>query len=181
MEYRDASGGAILASRRPARECLRDHIVNEIAPRVPATSWREADEVPLRYTTDIQTLVLCCLPHCTGDTTARDAVYVLECLHNSGHATTALQELGKHNPRWAKAQSADRLLYVGVAKNLLRRLNQHLNDPGGAGAHFTTVFPPIRILDVSWYRNHLLAGLAERMLARELRKRFEDDYVSQPG
>lgn len=181
MEFRDTSGGAILVTRRPARERLHDRIVNEIVPRIPATSWREADDLPLRHSTDIQTLVYCCLPHCTGDTTARDAVYVLECLANDGHATTALQELGKYNPRWAAAQSADRLLYVGVAKNLLRRLNQHLNDPGGRGAHFTTVYPPIRVLDVSWYRNRPRAGLAETMLARELRNRFPDNYVSQPG
>jgi predicted GIY-YIG superfamily endonuclease len=164
------------------QEPLRDRIRVKTVNEVPTEHWREADgQLPLRHATDPWTIAMCALPHCTGNCQT-NAVYVLECLANSNYQHTASYELGLAKQKWVDdVESAERLLYVGVTVDVLNRLNEHLNDPGGDGAHFTTVFPPIRVLNISWYHSYAEAQRAEELTAELLRERFPNDYISQPG
>lgn len=181
MHYVGKRGGPSLGYQvddTPIEKYVRD----EVVPRIPADSWQETDEpLPLQYHTDVWTIATVALPHCTGGRKT-DAVYVLECIHNTQYQHTALSELGKYKKKWQKKiPSANRLLYVGVTKNLVRRLDQHLNNTDDRGAHFNRVFPPVRLLDVSWYSSYTQAHRAEELTAKLLRERFPGDYVSQPG
>lgn len=110
----------------------------------------------------------------------RACVYVLECRRNTHPASTAAEyQLNKIFPWASEASQSRRPLYVGYTVDLLKRIDEHLNSPGAAGARFTTIFPPIRILDVSWYSHPPQARTAERITAQLLRKRFPRDYVYQ--
>jgi hypothetical protein len=159
--------------------------VQEVVPRVPETSWLELDDdpasLPLRYDTSFETIVLAALPHATGSTLRTKAVYVLECRHNRRFGSTAVTNDINIGHDWGETSSATRLLYVGVTVNLLSRLDQHLNSPGKRGANFTGVFPPMRILDVSWWATYQRAQRAEKLIADGLEDRFEGDYVAYPG
>jgi hypothetical protein len=159
--------------------------VREIAPRVPETSWQELDDgpatLPLRYDTSFQTLVLAALPHATGATLRTNAVYVLECLQNRQFGSTAVTSGINIGHEWNETISANRILYVGATKDLLRRLDEQLNSPGEGGANFTTVFPPIRILDVSWWATFQRARRAKKVIGEALEDRFPGDYVSWYG
>jgi len=164
------------------RETLHDRVRREVVPDIPEERWQEtSDQLPLQHRTDPWTIAWSALRFCTGELRSY-AVYVLECMYSKRHRSIALSELGIYRPTWRnQVDNADRLLYVGRAKNLTRRLHQHLNEPGDKGANFTAVFPPVRILNVSWYSSKYDADRAERATAELLRKRFPDDYVSQPG
>jgi predicted GIY-YIG superfamily endonuclease len=109
-----------------------------------------------------------------------DAVYVLECRPNTHPTATAARYFERVDQPWTgTVAGAKRLLYVGVTTNLHRRLHEHLNSPGNRGAQFTTVFPPLRILDVAWYSSYQEAQDAERLTAQLLQEAFPDDYVYQ--
>ena len=166
-----------LANRRR----VEDRLEAEIVPRVPADHWRDAGRpLPLRYATDPLTIAWCALPHASGDP-RQNAVYILECVQGSGIDRRPVWLNGDCHHTPDGVQASRRVLYVGVTVNLLRRLSQHLRDPGSSGANFTATHPPIRILDVSWWSSYREAERAERLIARKLRERFPNDYVSQPG
>jgi predicted GIY-YIG superfamily endonuclease len=167
------------------RKSLITRIREEIVPRIPKDSWKEVDRtLPLRHSTSMEAIVAEGLHHCTGERNRTDAVYVLECLQTHGSVYRREEFADALSGKWEnRAKDGDRLIYVGVTVNALRRLNQHLNRPdpnsGSGGAFFTTVFPPIRILDISWYRSYERAATAEKKIANELRKRFSDDCIYQ--
>jgi predicted GIY-YIG superfamily endonuclease len=107
-------------------------------------------------------------------------VYVLECKKSQNYKKIAAAELGRYKKHWpTNIDENRRLIYVGVTKNLLRRLNEHLNKPRSAGADFTAVFPPIRLLSVSWYQSYRAAAQAEKQVAAILRNRYPDDLCFQ--
>lgn len=151
-----------------------------IAERVPRTSYVDLDGwCPLQRRTDPWTIAAQCLPHCTGEPET-DAVYVLECRSSSEYGHIAVSQLERYQKPWnGEIEGADRLLYVGRTVDVLRRLDEHLNSPGDEGAHFTTVFPPVRILDLSWWESQWRARAAEPKVAEHLRQRFPEDYVYQ--
>ncbi|WP_257628742.1 GIY-YIG nuclease family protein [Haloplanus salinarum] len=161
---------------------IRERVRKEVIPNIPADSWKEtSDPLPLRHATDVRTIVSTAFPHTTGSLQSY-AVYVLECAYSRRHRNVAASGLNIKRPGWRhEVDSAERLIYVGRAKNLFKRLNQHLNEPGNPGANFTAVFPPVRILDVSWYSIKEEADRAEVATAELLRERFPEDYISQPG
>lgn len=179
MEY-TVNGTPVTPLRR--RNTLESRIRENVIPNIPSDSWQEtSDPLPFQRDTSIQTIVANLLEFTTGDSRT-NAVYVLECIHTKNHQQTAAVDLGKPKKQWrGKVDGADRLLYVGVTANLLRRMDQHFNDARGEAAHFTTVFPPIRVLDVEWYRSYHRAEKAEILTAELLREEFPNDYVSQPA
>ncbi|WP_080509210.1 GIY-YIG nuclease family protein [Candidatus Halobonum tyrrellensis] len=155
--------------------------VDDIAERVPLDSYQDPDvRAPFSQDSSIWTIIGECFPYCTAEP-RKDAVYVLECFKNESYRTTALQYLGKTmgQPWNGRVEGANRILYVGMTLNLVRRLHRHLNSPGNKGAHFTAVFRPVRLLDVSWWSSFEGAKRAEKTIARRLRDRFPEDYVFQ--
>lgn len=184
MEYRDRHGKMVTPLHMDSDSPVRLRVCDEVVPRVPDNTWKDVPktDLPLRYDTSPWTLVNTLFPHCTGDLHRTHAVYVLECLQNHHYARSALRDVGRVKSARRDAHGeARRRLYVGVTEKLIRRINQHLNDPGAKGAQFTAVFPLIRVLDVSWWRTKRDARRAEVIIAGELRERFTNDYVSQPG
>ena len=161
------------------RETL-DDLAEHIAHRVPTDSYEDpGTPAPFTRDTSLNRIVMECLPFCTA-TPRTDAVYILECLQNSSYRRTAVQDLHRTNkPGEGDVEEADRLIYVGMTVNLLRRIDEHLNSPGDDGAHFTTVFPPVRLLDVSWWPSFDEAMRAEERIADHLQERFPSDYVYQ--
>lgn len=96
-----------------SHQTLRQRLQTEVVPEIPPESWKEtSDPLPLRYDTDLVTIVRSCLPFCTGSPRT-DAVYVLECLRNSAYQQTAAVELGRSKNHWRTVESAERLIYVG--------------------------------------------------------------------
>jgi predicted GIY-YIG superfamily endonuclease len=161
------------------RETL-DDLAEDIAHRVPSDSYVETSTpAPFTRDTGLNTIVIECLPFCTG-TPRTDAVYVLECFQSSSYRRTSAESLRRTNKRWeGDVEEADRLIYVGMTVNLLRRIDEHLNSPGDDGAHFTTVFPPVRLLNVSWWPSFNEAMRAEEAIADHLQERFPSDYIYQ--
>jgi len=175
MHYTAAGGSPIVPLKR--QETLQDQ-VKEVVERIPSEVWSENREIhPFMQDASPWTIALECLPFCTGELKT-DAVYVLECMPNSEYMHTLLRHFSNYNKPWTgEVEGSRRLVYVGMTTNLLRRLDEHLNYRGDKGAHFTTVFRPIRILDVSWYHSASEAAKAERLIAEKLRERFPDDYI----
>lgn len=149
MHYPPARGDLVDFNRQ--QEPLENRIRYKIVPEVPDDSWYEYEnELPLQHATDTWTIALVCMPFCTAQPRT-DAVYVLECLPNSGYRQSTAMHFGRANKPWnGRVEGKNRLLYVGMTKNVLRRLNDHLNSAGDKGAHFTAVFPPVRVLHISW-------------------------------
>jgi hypothetical protein len=52
------------------------------------------------------------------------------------------------------------------------------NDPG-EGADFTQVFQPVRILNITFYRDHATYCRAERLTAELLQDELPETYVYQ--
>ena len=179
MHYR---GSGDLLSRDHGDDAVRERLRRDVIASIPSDAWNETDDfLPLRHATDPLTIASAAFRFCTGEPRTY-AVYVLECQYSAHYREITASELGITRPRWTgQVDSADRLIYVGRAKNLLKRLDQHLNEPGAPGANFTAVFSPVRILNVSWYPSKFTADRAERFTAELLRERFPDDYISQPG
>lgn len=171
------------------KEDVEDRVERLVVPRVPSNTWRDLLDdryddplsLPLRYDTSLESIAMALLPHATGSELKTNAVYVLECLSTSDYLSSAVRIGVNPGYRWDRVDTARRALYVGVAQNLIKRLDQHLNSPGYRGANFTGTFPPIRVLDVSWWTSYERAEYAEPLVAKGLRDRFPNDYVSQPG
>lgn len=111
------------------------------------------------------------------------AVYVVECRRRSVSQRVAREELRLQNSSWwvDEAQTHDRLLYVGVSKNVVNRLLEHAAGRG-AGANFTQMFPATRLLSVEWYPVRSVAYRAEPITAETLREQLADNiFVIQPG
>jgi len=160
---------------------LRSQIEQEVIPQIPSDQWLDCDEhLPLAHSTRVGSIVQALLPHTTGSRKT-DAVYVLECRNNSNQLSDSIRYLGRSTSYWKpdKVKSSRRLIYVGVAQNPLKRLNQHLNDPGNEGANFTGIFPPMRVLNVSWYGSYRTAERAEILTAELIQEEFPEDYVVQ--
>jgi hypothetical protein len=162
-------------------QTVSEKISEEVLPRIPEDRWKDVDRpLPLRFDTSIDAVVLEALRHCTGS--FRDfAVYVLECRHTTEWGQHAAVELGKvKQQRWrGDLDGARRVIYVGMTVNLSRRLLEHVQEDNDEGAEFTQIFPPLRVLDVSWYRNRRRVARAEKMLADAIDERFPGDYVMQ--
>lgn len=159
---------------------VRRVVEREVVPDVPTEAWDEtAEEYPLQYGTDLRTITTVAFPHATGDVTKRNAVYVLECRSTSRPYNDAYIERVTPKEDWVFAAGARRRIYVGWTNNLVKRLHHHLNNYQGRGAHFTRVFPPVRLLNVSWWGSRTRATIAEPMIADLLDERFEHDYVYQ--
>lgn len=112
-----------------------------------------------------------------------DAVYVLECRKRTVTQKILREEFRLQTARgWARrAQSHDRLLYVGVSQTPATRLKQHAAGRG-SGAHFTQIFPAARLLSVEWYSSTSEAYRAEPLTADSLDEiTGESVYVAQPG
>lgn len=185
MHYLASRGSPLLPRRE--RPTIRDRVESKVIPEVPSDSWHDADRpLPLQVDTSPWTIAAECLPFCTGEPRT-NAVYVLECIPNDEYRETAARKLGRVDKPWnGRVEGADRLIYVGMTINLHRRLWEHVNEPNNAidgadgdGAHFTTVFPPVRVLHVSWWPSFETAMEAEEIAAKLLRDRFPDDYVYQ--
>lgn len=171
--------GRILSTAH--RDTVEEVVRSEVLPRVPRTTYHELRrDLPLRFGTSADEIIAEALPHATGDRSQTSAVYVLECRKSSRPTSDALASGVTPKSEWERqAVGARRVIYVGYTVDLLRRLDEHLNNTDGKGAHFTRVFPPLRILDVSWWSTSSRARRAEPLVASGLRDRFEDDYVYQ--
>lgn len=168
---------------RTREEALRDEVHDRIIDGVPSAAYDETSEIaPFRYDTSRATIAAALYPFTTGEPRT-NAVYVLECLQNRTPAGTALRQgvSSASISRYQSAGDARRVLYVGVAQNVLDRIDQHLNYPGREGANFTALYPPVRILQVGWFTGKRTAEDAERLTATLLRNRFPDDFVAYPG
>jgi predicted GIY-YIG superfamily endonuclease len=176
MHYCKDQSPIIVPDQRETLDDLAEHI----AHRVPTDSYEDPG-TPAPFTRDsgLNSIVMECLPFCTG-APRTDAVYVLECLQNTSYKRASAQYPHRTNKPWeGDVEQAERLIYVGMTVNLLRRIDEHLNSPGDDGAHFTTVFPPVRLLDVSWWPSFSEAMRAEEKVADHLKERFPSDYVYQ--
>lgn len=112
-----------------------------------------------------------------------NAVYVLECQWKTVSQRVVREELRLQNDvSWVgDAQKNKRLVYVGVSKCVPDRLWKH-SLGRGAGANFTQMFPPTRLLSIQWFRRESDAYRAEELTAEILREETHDRvYVSQPG
>lgn len=85
-------------------------------------------------------------------------VYVLECKNTSVKKAEHISRTRHRKqsvPWWvAPANDGKRRLYVGRAKKLPRRVWQHIRGSRQGGAHFTEVFPPLRLKRVFLFRQH---------------------------
>lgn len=175
--------GLICRDRIPLHfsRSVEKSVSNEIVPRIPENRWQDLDRLlPLRHDTSPGSVFLEALPHSDGS--FRDfAVYVLECRQTTDWGQHAAVELGKpKQKRWSTdINGARRVIYVGVTINLMRRLMEHVDEDNDDGAEFTQVFPPVRVLDVSWFRNYQRASNAEKLVADRLAERFPEDYIMQ--
>lgn len=112
-----------------------------------------------------------------------DAVYVLECKQRTSTPKVAREEFQLQNEaKWIRrAQQKERLLYVGVSVNVVKRLKEH-SYAKGSGANFTQIFPATRLLSIDWYRSRSLAYKAEPITADIIDEVIDDQiYVAQPG
>lgn len=184
MEYTHAGGYRISPTcGETSLETARRHVRSEVVPEIPSDTYQTtSDYLPLKYDTSPATIVNCVLPHADGSLRS-DAVYVLECFRNQHARNIAInrgvstQSIGQ----WDEAQNARRILYVGVTSSVVRRIDQHLNSPADAGAFFTGVFRPVRILNVDWHHSYEFAETVERVTAEVLREEFPEDFVAYPG
>jgi predicted GIY-YIG superfamily endonuclease len=179
MHYR--GGPAYTITRTPA-EVLRKEVRSRIVSGVPTDSYREtSDYLPLRHDTSVPAISLALLPHTDGSL-KDNAVYVLECLTTPAVGSAICNGISTESiARYQDLENPDRVLYVGVTSNLLRRINQHINVPVEDGANFTGLYRPIRVLEVGWFRTYERADKAEALAADLLRERFPDDFVAYPG
>jgi predicted GIY-YIG superfamily endonuclease len=180
VHYRDFGRGTVpLPSRPDLQEDVRHQIVSE----TPRDTYHDLDGLaPFQRDTSISTIVNTLLPFTTG-TTDSYAVYVLECLQEpTGAGVVVNQGVSESSvKRYKGVGKTRRVVYVGVAKNLLQRIDQHLNHPGRRGANFTALYPPVRVLQVGWFPRKKIAERAEEVTAELLRDRFPEDFISYPG
>jgi hypothetical protein len=175
-------GGSAHTITRTPREVLREEVRSRIVDQVPTDSYQgTSDPLPLKHDDSISSIVLELLPHADGSF-ADNAVYVLECIQTPGISTAIRYGISLTSiSRYKDLEGADRVLYVGVSSNLIRRIHQHINLPVEDGANFTALYPPIRVLQVGWFRSYDRAEEAEAIAADLLDERFPDDFVAYPG
>ena len=108
-------------------------------------------------------------------------VYVLGCENSSsGNAELlSLRDHGKKGVPWwvAPARSAPARLYVGRAKDLPRRLWQHIRGAGSGGAHFTDIFVPRRLRRVFLYDRYDQRDELEGKVSQTIDRENEDAFV----
>lgn len=168
---------------RTREEAIRDEVRDRIVDDVPAKTYHDVERVlPFRHDTSRSTIASILLRFTTGEPRTY-AVYVLECLQNSAEPTTALLQgvSASSVSRYADAGASRRVIYIGMAKRVLDRLDQHLNKPGREGANFTALYPPIRVLQVGWFNGQDQAQTAERLTAELLEEKYPKDFVAYPG
>ncbi|WP_147439914.1 GIY-YIG nuclease family protein [Haloarcula sp. Atlit-7R] len=162
---------------------MYDEVRKRIVERVPSETYRETDQIlPFKHDTSRSTIASAPLPFATGEPRTY-AVYVLECLQSgTGPATALSQGVSTASvSRYGDAGGSRRVIYVGMAKRVLDRIDQHLNKPGSEGAYFTALYPPVRILQVGWFNGKEQARDAERLTAGLLEERFPNDFIAYPG
>ena len=143
--------------------------------------WRQAEPCPQEC--------LCCDPSTelvarqikrfNGDVTKKWAVYVLECkwISEKGARTNAMHRFGPEssNAEWIRdASSARRSLYVGYSKKLFDQIMAHTS---GTTFRFTSVYPPVRLLNVDWYSTIPKAKHEKAKIADWLEANLEGTYV----
>jgi len=82
------------------------------------------------------------------------------------------------HPDIESMQSAERLFYVGAAKDVLGRIHEHLDAPNRSGA-LMSICPIHSVADVHWYDDVGRAFEKESKHAIDLRNERPDAYVSQ--
>jgi len=164
------------------REALRSDVQSRVVADIPPDSYTETNQpLPLKHSSSIPAIVNAVFPHADGSF-KDNAVYVLECLQTPSLGT-ALQNgvSGISAAEYADLGDPDRVIYVGVTRNMVRRLYEHLNAPGDDGAYFTALYRPIRVLNIGWFRSYDQANRAESIAADLLRDRYPDEFVAYPG
>lgn len=168
---------------RTKQEAMRDLVRDRVVDDVPAETYYETDRiVPFQHDTSRPTIASALLEFTNGAPRTY-AVYVLECLQNKTHPSTVIQQgvspvsVDRHK----NAADSRRVIYVGMAKRVIDRLDEHLNKPGKQGANFTALYPPVRILQVGWFYGQNRTHEAEQLTAKMLKEEFPADYVAQPG
>lgn len=162
---------------------MRDEVQERIVEGIPTETYHEAEQIlPFKHDTSRSTIASALLPHTTGEPRTY-AVYVLECLQNGTGAATVLSQGVSTTSvsHYGDAGECRRVIYVGMAKRVLDRIDQHLNKPGGEGAYFTALYPPIRVLQVGWFNGKEQAQEAERLTADLLEEKFPADFIAYPG
>lgn len=179
MEYPTESKAVRVSSNLNS---FREFVRSEIVDQVPAETFQETTSpLPLQYDTSISGIHTALLPHVTGEV-KNNAVYVIECLQTPATGSALQNGVTSYSvDKYSSARDARRVIYVGVAKNLIKRLDEHINSPGESGANFTALFSPIRVLQVGWFRTYDRAEQAEKLTANLLRERFPQDFVAYPG
>lgn len=106
------------------------------------------------------------------------AVYVLKCAIGDADASIkrAFEMHGK--PPWWLNPSFEAAVryYVGSTGRPVDRLIEHI-DPDIEASEYTTVFKPIELKEVEWYRKYRDAANRERERAVELRKKYPEAFV----
>lgn len=113
----------------------------------------------------------------------RYSVYVLECRPRPLTEITLNEIRGSvRKKQWVEeASKSSRLVYVGVAKRVNERLAEHTRLRSG-GANFTEIFPPTRVLSITYYPRKSVAYRAEELTAEIVEEHTRPDiYVAQPG
>lgn len=163
---------------------LEHQVWQRIVSHVSGTSYKDQDGYgPLQRDTSRRMVARCVNQFSDGDYNRTDGVYVLECCRSPVGAGQALSN-GVSYPSLKRYYTLDRpqrVLYVGVSKNVPRRIGEHLNDPGQSGANFTAIYRPMRIVQIGWFQNYEAATQAEVITAELLRKKFPRDFIAQPG
>lgn len=180
MRYEQRGLTPTTRSRKEAlREVVRDRVVDD----VPAEAYYETDRiVPFQHDTTRSTIASALLEFVTGEPRTY-AVYVLECLQSKTNAGTVLRQgvSPASVTRYEDASDSRRTIYVGMAKQVINRVDQHLNKPGRQGANFTALYPPVRILQVGWFNDQDRTHEAEQLTAEILEEKFPTDFIAQPG
>lgn len=117
-----------------------------------------------------------------GPSSARQpGVYVLELSLPSGQSTETYHRLFLQHrdtvPDWIESIiNANRLLYVGFAKDVYDRLHTHLNAPNQSST-VANVFPIHSIQDIHWFDTPGEASDHEYDIGYRLRDENPDAYV----
>jgi predicted GIY-YIG superfamily endonuclease len=174
-----------LASYNPQASSgqLTHDVDTRIVQHVPSTSYKELSGYTLLQEETAKSALKTELEQHPTDTRKPGAVYVLECTTNRASAGTVIKQGISLNSltEFYDLGNPRRVIYVGYTVDILERLDAHLNSPVAVGAHFTAMYPPVRVLRVGWFRSKRRALLAEQKTAELLRQEFPEDYIAQPG
>ena len=107
------------------------------------------------------------------------AVYVLLCRTAAGYdiEQKRAQDMLGRSPDWlGRAVGSKERIYVGYSKQPLNRINTHTS---GAGADFTSLFKPVRLLDIWDSMNETEARSYEEETASRIQRAHPDFFVYQ--